>query len=101
MRPDASFTAKALSAICGDGAGCGIICCMEKLATDIYTFSELVKNGFTYIDKTDRLWPLVNLSVGKQFFIARPRRFGKSLTLIGPAFSKEKRTIVDAAIERL
>ena len=54
---------------------------MEKLATDIYTFSELVKNGFTYIDKTDRLWPLVNLSVGKQFFIARPRRFGKSLTV--------------------
>ena len=48
----------------------GIICVMEKLATDIYTFSELVKNGFTYIDKTDRLWPLVNLSVGKQFFIA-------------------------------
>ena len=54
---------------------------MEKLATDIYTFSELVKNGFTYIDKTDRLWPLVNLSIGKQFFIARPRRFGKSLTV--------------------
>lgn len=54
---------------------------MEKLATDIYTFSELVRNGFTYIDKTDRLWPLVNLSIGKQFFIARPRRFGKSLTV--------------------
>ena len=33
---------------------------MEKLATDIYTFEKLVKNGFTYIDKTDRLWPLVN-----------------------------------------
>ena len=54
---------------------------MEKLATDIYTFEKLVKNGFTYIDKTDRLWPLVNLSIGSQFFIARPRRFGKSLTV--------------------
>ena len=54
---------------------------MEKLATDIYTFDNLVRYGFTYIDKTDRLWPLVNLSVGKQFFIARPRRFGKSLTV--------------------
>ena len=54
---------------------------MEKLATDIYTFEKLVKNGFTYIDKTDRLWPLVNLSIGSQFFIARPRRFGKSLTI--------------------
>ena len=40
MPPDASFTGKALSAICGDGAGCGIICSMEKLATDIYTFAD-------------------------------------------------------------
>ena len=87
--------------VCGGWSKYGIICGMEKLATDIYTFSELVKNGFTYIDKTDRLWPLVNLSIGKQFFIARPRRFGKSLTLIGLAFSKEKRTIVDAAVERV
>ena len=54
---------------------------MEKLATDIYTFKNLIGNGFTYIDKTDRLWPLVNLSIGSQFFIARPRRFGKSLTV--------------------
>lgn len=26
---------------------------MEKIATDIYTFSELRKMGFTYVDKTD------------------------------------------------
>ena len=51
---------------------------MEKLATDIFTFEELINNGFTYVDKTDRLLPLVNMSIGKQFFIARPRRFGKS-----------------------
>ncbi len=54
---------------------------MEKLATDIYTFANLVQDGFTYVDKTDRLWPLVNKSIGRQFFIARPRRFGKSLTV--------------------
>ena len=54
---------------------------MEKLATDIYTFKNLIGDGFTYIDKTDRLWPLVNLSIGRQFFLARPRRFGKSLTV--------------------
>ena len=52
---------------------------MEKISTDIYTFSELRKNGFTYVDKTAVLLPLVDMSVGKQFFIARPRRFGKSL----------------------
>ena len=54
---------------------------MEKLATDIYTFEELIRNGFTYVDKTDRLLPLVDMSIGTQFFIARPRRFGKSLAV--------------------
>ena len=52
---------------------------MEKIATDIYTFSELRRHGFTYVDKTGVLLPLVDMSMGKQFFIARPRRFGKSL----------------------
>ena len=54
---------------------------MEKAATDIYTFSELRLNGFTYVDKTAILKPLVDMSRGKQFFIARPRRFGKSLAI--------------------
>ena len=54
---------------------------MEKLATDTYDFEKLVRNGFTYVDKTDRLLPLVDMSIGFQFFIARPRRFGKSLTV--------------------
>ena len=52
---------------------------MEKAATDIYSFRELRVNGFTYVDKTAMLLPLCDLSIGKQFFIARPRRFGKSL----------------------
>ena len=57
----------------------GIISDMEKVATDIYSFRELRENGFTYVDKTAMLLPLADLSIGKQFFIARPRRFGKSL----------------------
>ena len=52
---------------------------MEKPATDIYTFRELREKGFTYVDKTEIILPLVDNSIGKQFFIARPRRFGKSL----------------------
>ena len=52
---------------------------MEKISTDIYSFRELREKGFTYVDKTAMLLPLVDLSIGKQFFIARPRRFGKSL----------------------
>ena len=54
---------------------------MEKLATDTYKLEKLIQDGFTYVDKTDRLLPLVDKSIGYQFFIARPRRFGKSLTV--------------------
>ncbi|MGN0846572.1 MAG: AAA family ATPase, partial [Kiritimatiellia bacterium] len=52
---------------------------MEKAATDIYSFRELREYGFTYVDKTAFLMPLIDRSIGKQFFLARPRRFGKSL----------------------
>ena len=54
---------------------------MEKIATDIYTFSELRNEGFTYVDKTDSLYAMASGDVGKQFFMARPRRFGKSLAV--------------------
>ena len=54
---------------------------MEKIATDIYTFEKLRKNGFTYVDKTDALYAMASGDVGNQFFIARPRRFGKSLAV--------------------
>ena len=54
---------------------------MEKIATDIYTFEQLRKRGYAYVDKTEIIWPLVNDSVGTQFFLARPRRFGKSLLI--------------------
>ena len=54
---------------------------MEKAATDIYTFVNLRKGGFTYVDKTAILKELADLSRGSQFFIARPRRFGKSLAV--------------------
>ena len=54
---------------------------MEKIATDIYSFRELREKGFTYVDKTAMLLPLADMSIGKQFFIARPRRFGKSLLI--------------------
>ena len=57
------------------------MCGMEKAATDIYTFENLRKGAFTYVDKTAILKALADLSRGKQFFIARPRRFGKSLAV--------------------
>ena len=54
---------------------------MEKVATDIYTFENLRNGGFTYVDKTAILKQLADLSRGTLFFIARPRRFGKSLAV--------------------
>ena len=44
---------------------------MEKISTDIYTFENLRKRGYAYVDKTDILWPLVNDSIGTQFFFVQ------------------------------
>ena len=54
---------------------------MEKITTDISTFENLRKDGYVYVDKTDLLWRLASKKEGRQFFISRPRRFGKSLML--------------------
>lgn len=43
----------------------------------IQTFSELIRGGYLYIDKTDQVWQLANYA--KYIFMSRPRRFGKSL----------------------
>ena len=52
---------------------------MKPIATDTYNFEGLITRGYTYVDKTEVLYPLVNDSIGSQFFLSRPRRFGKSL----------------------
>lgn len=74
---------------------------MEKVATDIYTFSELRNNGFTYVDKSDALYAMASGESGKQFFIARPRRFGKSLAVstFKSLFLGERELYADLAIE--
>ena len=54
---------------------------MEKIATATYSFEKLRRAGYVYVDKTDMLWRLVSETEDSQFFIARPRRFGKSLML--------------------
>ncbi|MCR4848710.1 MAG: ATP-binding protein [Bacteroidales bacterium] len=43
----------------------------------IQTFSEITKNEYVYVDKTDLVWKLAHSS--KYIFLSRPRRFGKSL----------------------
>jgi len=52
---------------------------MKKLPIGIQTFSEIRNEGYLYVDKTEPIHRLI--SSGKYFFLSRPRRFGKSLTL--------------------
>ena len=54
---------------------------MEKIATDTFSFERIRQNGFVYVDKTAILKTLADGSLGSQFFVARPRRFGKSLAI--------------------
>jgi len=50
---------------------------MKKLPIGIQTFSEIIKNDYLYIDKTEIGFNLINEY--KYAFLSRPRRFGKSL----------------------
>ena len=50
-----------------------------KYPIGIQTFSNIIQDGYVYVDKTDMVYNLANN--GKIFFLSRPRRFGKSLLL--------------------
>ncbi len=54
---------------------------MEQLRYPVgmQTFSNIIEEGYTYVDKTAYIKPL--LGHGKFIFLSRPRRFGKSLLL--------------------
>ncbi|MDY5499142.1 MAG: AAA family ATPase, partial [Sphaerochaetaceae bacterium] len=50
------------------------------IMTENSSFSNLRESGCLYVDKTAYLAKLVAVS-GRMFFLSRPRRFGKSLTI--------------------
>ncbi|MDG4595791.1 MAG: AAA family ATPase [Candidatus Contendobacter sp.] len=50
---------------------------MHKLPIGIQTFREIREEGYCYVDKTPLVARLAD--EGKYYFLARPRRFGKSL----------------------
>ena len=68
----------------------------------IQTFSEIVNNGYLYIDKTEYIYNLTHEN-GKYFFLSRPRRFGKSLltSTFHSYFSGQKELFKGLAIEKL
>jgi hypothetical protein len=51
----------------------------RKLPAGIQDFEDLRTNGYLYVDKTEYVYRLVTM--GKPYFLGRPRRFGKSLFL--------------------
>lgn len=50
---------------------------VRRLPISIQDFAELRREGYLYVDKTQQIYTLLNTS--KLLFLARPRRFGKSL----------------------
>ncbi|MEZ4656830.1 MAG: AAA family ATPase [Caldilineaceae bacterium] len=52
---------------------------LKKLPIGIQTFSEIIEDGYLYVDKSESIHRLI--TSGKYFFLSRPRRSGKSLTL--------------------
>lgn len=50
-----------------------------KLPLGIQHFTTLREEGYVYVDKTEHIYRII--SSGKFYFMSRPRRFGKSLTI--------------------
>ena len=71
------------------------------LPIGIQSFSEIRKNDYLYVDKTENIFKLI--SSGKVYFLSRPRRFGKSLLLstFKSFFSGEKDLFSGLKIEKL
>ena len=52
---------------------------MIKFPIGIQSFDQIIKDQYVYVDKTALLYQLVTM--GKIYFLSRPRRFGKSLLI--------------------
>lgn len=52
----------------------------KPVQASTYTFRKIIEGGFLYVDKTPYLYNLVQPAAGV-YFLARPRRFGKSLMI--------------------
>ena len=53
---------------------------MKDITSSVYNFEKLRQEGYLYVDKTEYIWNLIN-PAGESYFLSRPRRFGKSLTV--------------------
>ena len=53
---------------------------MKDITSSVYNFEDLIQGNFLYVDKTEYIWQLIRPAKG-MYFLSRPRRFGKSLTI--------------------
>jgi len=53
---------------------------MKAITSSISDFEKLINGGYLYVDKTEYIWRLIE-HTGESYFLSRPRRFGKSLTV--------------------
>ena len=74
---------------------------MKKIPIGIQAFSKLIEGGFVYLDKTDMIYRIANTEAC--YFLSRPRRFGKSLTLstLHEYFDGRKELFVGMKMEKL
>ena len=72
---------------------------LRDLPIGVQSFHDLRHRGFVYVDKTQYISSLVR---GKQYFLSRPRRFGKSLFLstLQAYFEGRKDLFEGLALER-
>jgi glutaredoxin-related protein len=70
------------------------------LPIGIQTFSKIIKGNYIYVDKTSYIEKMIDMGA-KAFFLARPRYFGKSLTVstLKSLFSGDKELFKGLAIE--
>ncbi|MDR1085945.1 MAG: AAA family ATPase [Deltaproteobacteria bacterium] len=74
---------------------------LKTLPIGLQIYEEIIGRGSLYVDKTVYLAKMI-AGDGKVWFLSRPRRFGKSLTVstLAAFFSGQKEFFLDLAIEK-
>jgi hypothetical protein len=75
---------------------------LKELPIGVQTFEEIVRDDLLYVDKTSFIEEMISRHGTKAWFLSRPRRFGKSLTVstLKALFSGRRELFKGRAIER-
>ena len=75
---------------------------MKKLPIGTQVFETLIKNNLLYVDKTQKVYDIISNPGVSQYFLSRPRRFGKTLLCwtLEALFSGKKELFEGLAISK-